>query len=221
MSKLLGNAAAPWCHASLKTRKPWVSAPAGPGKFSVRRRCRSGETRRRPPRAAPGRKIFCGHEIATRVERRPPNEARTVEFAQKCRFRSRNETTTRVGLDSIVAPFGRREDQNVGTEVRHCRGRVRAVSFGHGVQGNAFGARNCDRHRTPKSARKASAPCQHGRLAPVRGSTSKTWAPKKFGRRPQNLITVCSGTRLGSACHPSANLRFARRVVCFAWSMCT
>ena len=75
----------------------------------------------------------------------------------------------------------------MGTEARHCRGRVRAVSSGHDVQGNAFGTCNCDRHRTPNAVYNVKFDRQMGWLvlAWIRlllcldDGRTKTWAPKQ------------------------------------------
>jgi hypothetical protein len=74
-----------------------------------------------PPERHPDGKFFVGTKSRRELNGDPRTRHARSNLPEQGRFRSRNETT-RVGLDSIVAPFGRREDQNVGTEVRRCRG---------------------------------------------------------------------------------------------------
>ena len=102
---------------------------------------------------------------------------------------------------------------------------MRKASLGRDVQGDVFGACNCDCHRTPNSGCDASAPCQHGLDKRNVGiekiivqcvqcpSGAPCWAVQqvvaivtrrfstKFGCCLDNLlVTVRSGTRLGLAC---------------------
>ena len=95
----------------------------------------------------------------------------------------------RVGGASVVASFARQEDQNVGIEVKHRRGPVRAVPIGRDVRGDVFGACSCDCHRTANS-----------RFDPLPTRASRTCASdeSRFSSKIRPELDACGLRWLGT-----------------------